>query len=65
MSNIDVSKTPTFELIDQMSYLEKEIYLKTIKYNLLSQELIRRFPFLEKDETFREKEVITKNIPIK
>ena len=55
-----ISKKPTNEIISEMSFLDQEIYLKTMKYNLLSQELLRRFPYLAKEETFKEKEIIIK-----
>lgn len=56
----EINKKPTFEIINELSRLEQEIGLKTLKYNILVSELVRRFPFLANDEQFMEKEILTK-----
>ena len=43
----------TVDLISGMDALEKEIQEKINNYNLLRNELIRRFPPLENEEAFK------------
>lgn len=57
----DTNKKPTYEIIKELSFLEQEIDLKIMKYNILRDELIKRFPFLEDDEIFKEKNQFYKN----
>ena len=51
----DLSKTPTVDLVKEVSLLEREINLKIIKYNIVVAELVRRFPMLEKEPMFQQK----------
>lgn len=48
---------PTYEIINEMSEIEKNIDLLINRYNELSNELTDRFPFLGKEETFKNKEI--------
>jgi len=54
MKSIDFSKKPTIEIVNDLTYLEKEIEMNTLKYNLLLKEIKKRFPFLESEEAFKE-----------
>ena len=47
--------TPTTTLIDELDNIEKQIELLNLKYELIRQELVTRFPFLENQELFQEK----------
>lgn len=62
----DITKKPLVDIIKEMTYLEQEIGLKQIreskeldlmilKYERLRLEVVRRFPFVEKEEEFKEK----------
>ncbi len=51
----ELSKTPTNELITELSRLEREIDFKIIKYNLIINEMTKRFPMLEAQEEFKPK----------
>jgi len=51
----ELSKTPTNELITELSRLEREIDFKIIKYNLILNEMYKRFPMLEEQEEFKQK----------
>jgi len=44
-----VDKIPTYELLKEVSLLDQEINLKILKYNLLVEELLKRYPDLSKD----------------
>ena len=48
---------PLVDIITELSRLEREINLKIQKYNLLSNEVCRRFPIPEIEENFK---IITK-----
>lgn len=60
MNYKDLSKTPTNEIITEMTYLERKIDLLIYKYNLYTYEICRRFPKLKKEEQFKPK-VLTKD----
>ena len=51
----ELSKMPTNELITELSRLEKEIDFKIMKYNLIINEMYKRFPMLEEQEEFKPK----------
>lgn len=53
----DITKKPLVEIITEMSKLEQKIQLEVMKYNILANELTRRFPDLKNNEEFREKEI--------
>lgn len=67
----DYSKTPLVELFSTMSILKrdididlnvkknvtKETVLKAKMYNEMRNEVIRRWPMLEKEECFKEKQI--------
>lgn len=52
----DITKTPTVELIQEMTRLDHEIDIKLLQYEKLRLELVRRFPPLENSEEFKKKE---------
>jgi len=54
------STTPLCELLTEMTYLEQEINIKLLMYEQMRQEVVRRFPPVEKDEIFKEKVLIKK-----
>lgn len=51
----ELSKTPTNELMTELSRIEKEIDFKIMKYNLIINEMYKRFPMLEEQEEFKPK----------
>ena len=51
----ELSETPTNELIIELSRLEREIDFKIMKYNLILNEMYKRFPMLEEQEEFKPK----------
>lgn len=62
----DISKKPLVDIFSEMSFLEQEIGLKQIKHDKemeklilkferLRLEVIKRYPMLEQEEVFREK----------
>lgn len=53
----DITKKPLVEIITKMTRLEQKIQLEVMKYNILANELTRRFPDLKNNEEFREKEI--------
>lgn len=48
---------PTFEIVNEMGEIEQTINMLIERYNELSTELLERFPLLEKDEYFVNKEI--------
>lgn len=56
----DINKKPTYEIIKELSFLDQDINLKIMKFNILTQEILKRFPDLAKEEMFAEKSVIKK-----
>lgn len=48
---------PTFEIVNEMGEIEETINMLMARYNELSTELLERFPILEKDEYFVNKEI--------
>ena len=63
----NIEKKPLVEIITELSFLDQKIGMKDVKhkhemnnliqrYEILRQEVIRRFPFLENDEAFKKKE---------
>lgn len=63
----DITKKSLVDIIKEMTFLEEQIGLKQIKhekeiqkmilyYERLRLEVIRRFPFVEKEEEFKKKE---------
>ena len=60
---MDLSRTPLYEIMRELNFLEKDINLKTIKYNLYLEELFRRFPPLkEQTEFYQFKEIEVKDV---
>lgn len=71
MENNKYGTTPLVELFSNMAYLErdididlnvkknvtKETVLKAKMYNEMRNEVIRRWPMLEKEECFKEKQI--------
>lgn len=55
-----IDKVPTCELVNELSILELEINLNILKYNIYAKELTRRFPFLEKEDSFKQKKLVLK-----
>lgn len=51
----DLSKKPTYEIISDLTRLEKEIDLKIVKYNLLIEEICSRYKILKNMEEFQPK----------
>ena len=45
----DLTTKPLVDIVKELSQLEQEIYYKTMRYNALVAESIRRFPTLAKD----------------
>lgn len=60
---MDLSRTPLCEIMKELNFLEKDINLKTMKYNLYLEELFRRFPPLqEQTEFYQFKEIQVKDV---
>ena len=55
MINDGIDTTPTCDLMLELSQLEKKIDLMIMKYELIREELIKRFPSLEESESFQSK----------
>ena len=53
--NDDITKTSTVDIIKEMTRLDHEIDLLMLKHEKLRLEMIRRFPYLEKDDLFKQK----------
>lgn len=51
----DLSKTSLIEIMEEMTKLDKNIELSLLKYERLRLEIIKRFPYLEKEEGFKKK----------
>lgn len=51
--NKGITTKPLNEIILELSRLEQEINLKIMKYNLLANEVCRRFPIPEIQEDFK------------
>lgn len=51
----DISKTPTVELVKEITNLSQQIDLLILKYEKVRLELIKRFPNLKEDEEFKPK----------
>ncbi len=51
----ELEKTPTNELIKEITLLEQKIDLLLLKYEKLRLELIKRYPTLENTEEFKPK----------
>lgn len=58
----DITKKPLYEIMTEMRFLEQEIDMIELRYPKLKnrheelrQEAIRRFPFIENDESFKKK----------
>ena len=51
----DLTKKPLNEMMLEASYIEQQVDLLVIKYNLYMKEIKRRFPQLENEEVFKEK----------
>ena len=54
----DISKKTTVELITEMTNLDKQIDLLSLKYERIRLELIKRYQFLEETEEFKPKQKI-------
>ena len=51
----DLEKTPLVELVTEISRLEQQIDLLTLKYEKLRLEINRRYPIIEEQEVFVKK----------
>lgn len=51
----DLSNKPLNELMTEATQMDQKIDLLIMKYNLYMKEIKRRFPMLEQEEVFREK----------
>ena len=51
--NEGITTKPLNEIITELAKLEQEIDLKIMKYNLLANEVCRRFPIPEIQEEFQ------------
>ncbi len=51
----DLSKVSHYEIMEEMTRLDKEIDILMLKYEKLRLEMIRRFPPLENSEEFKPK----------
>lgn len=54
----DIPKKTTVELITEMTNLDKQIDLLSLKYERIRLELIKRYQFLEETEEFKPKQKI-------
>lgn len=54
----DITKKTTVELITEMTNLDKQIDLLSLKYERIRLELIKRYQFLEDTEEFKPKQKI-------
>ena len=54
----ELDKKPLVELITEMSKLDKEIDILMLKYEKLRLEVVKRYPFVENDEVFKQKNKI-------
>lgn len=50
-----IKTTATTKLVSELSRLDNEIELMIMKYNLINNELISRFPFLKEQPEFQPK----------
>ena len=50
----DLKTTPLVDLISELTILEQEIGLKTIRYNNILEELYFRFPKLREQSEFQQ-----------
>lgn len=57
MNYNELSKVSHYELIEEMTKLDKEIDLLILKYEKLRLEIIKRFPPLEDESSFKKKEL--------
>lgn len=51
----DVLNISTNELMIEFFKLQQQLNLQIIQYNLIIDELVKRFPNLEKDENFEKR----------
>lgn len=51
----DLTKTPTVDLIKEMTRLDYDIDLMLLQHEKIRGELVRRFPPLEQHEEFKPK----------
>ena len=49
----DYSKIPTIELIKMFSHLKNKIELMMLEYNNMLEELIKRYPDLENEDSLK------------
>ena len=65
----NIEKKPLVEIITELSFLDQKIGMKDVKhkheinklikrYEILRQEVVRRFPFIENDDAFKKKEKV-------
>lgn len=52
---MEIDKTPTVDLIKEMTMLNQQIDLLMLKYEKIRLELIKRFPNIENDIEFQPK----------
>lgn len=52
---MELNKTPTNQLIKEMTNLDQQIELLMLKYEKIRLELIRRYPNIENKEEFKPK----------
>ena len=51
----DLSKKTTVELVTEYTYLEQEIDMKLFRHEQLRQEILKRYPQVEKSGEFKKK----------
>lgn len=54
------STTPLAHLLAEMAQLEQEINMKLLVYEEMRREVVKRFPIIEKEECFQEKQLTLK-----
>lgn len=52
---MELNKTPTVDLIKEMTNLDQQIELLMLKHEKIRLELVRRFPNVENSEEFKPK----------
>ena len=57
MQQEDLEKMPLVDLVTEMAKMEQSINLDIIRYNRFVKEVVKRFPPLEEQPEFQEKEL--------
>jgi hypothetical protein len=52
---MEIEKKPTTDIIKEMTELDQQIELMTLKYEKLRLEIIKRYPGLENSGEFKQK----------